>query len=91
MFSTRILRKSYAKLFVTGFCGKIRGKRKHRLTSPINSACTFDTPYMVRGRWIVRSGVGFLGEVGPKAPICKLPCRKEGLEINIGKYTKSQM
>lgn len=42
---------------------------RQTLTSPSNSQWTFETPYMVLGRWIVKSGVLILGLVGPKAPI----------------------
>ena len=41
---------------------------------------TLVTPYMVRGRCIVKSGVGLRGDVGPNAPIVlgqnsAKPCR----------------
>ncbi len=35
----------------------------------MSSAWTLETPYIVRGLCTQRSGVGFRGEVGPKAPI----------------------
>lgn len=39
-----------------------------RLTSPISSAWTLDTPYIVLGLCTVISGVGLRGESGPNAP-----------------------
>ena len=49
-------------------------------TSPNSSMYTLVTPYMVRGRCIVKSGVGLRGDVGPNAPIVlgqnsAKPCR----------------